>query len=66
MTSQTGQQKIAKYILPNIWRSAANQVMEFGQFIEREKYFSSKIMQKMRQRDYFQASFCFFKKLYVK
>ena len=33
--------------------------------IWREKYFSLKIMQKMRQRDKFQTSFCFSKKLYV-
>ena len=33
--------------------------------IEKYKYFSLKIIQKMRQGDYFQMSFCFFKKLYM-
>ena len=38
--------------------------MKFGQLIEYdEKYFSSKIMQKMRQRNYFKTYFYFLKKL---
>ena len=42
MTSQPGLQTNAIYILPNISQSKGNQTM---------KYFSSKIMQKMRQGD---------------
>ena len=34
MTSQTGQQTIAVYTLPNILRSKGNQTMAFGQLIE--------------------------------
>ena len=34
MTSQTGQQIISMYILPNISRNKRNQVMKFGQLIE--------------------------------
>ena len=49
MTSYPGQQTIAIHILPNISRSKGNRVIKFGQLIEynQEKYFSSKIMQKM-------------------
>ena len=51
MASQPGLQTIAIYILPNISQSKGNQTMKFGQLIEyiTGKYFSSKIMQKMRQ-----------------
>ena len=41
-----------------------NQATKFGQLIECEKYFSSKIKLKMRSRDQFQTSFCLTKKLY--
>ena len=34
ITSQTGQQIITIYILPNISRSKDNQVMKFGQLIK--------------------------------
>ena len=34
MTSQTGLQRIAIHILPNISRSEGNQAMKFGQLIE--------------------------------
>ena len=34
MTSQSGKQTIAIYILPNISRSKSNQTMKFGQLIE--------------------------------
>ena len=34
MTSQLAAQTITIYILPNIWRSKGNQIMEFGQLIE--------------------------------
>ena len=37
MTSQTGQQIIVIYILPNISRSKTNQVMKFGQLIENKR-----------------------------
>ena len=49
MTSQPGQQTIAIDILPNISRSKDNQAMTFGQLTEYKKYFSSNVMQKMRQ-----------------
>ena len=54
MTSQPGVQTIAIQILPNISQSKGNQTMKFGQVIKynkRNKYFSSKNMQKMRQGD---------------
>ena len=51
MTSQLGLQTITIHILPNISKSKGIQAMKFGQLIEEEKYFSSKIMQKMWQRD---------------
>ena len=35
-----------------------NQVTKFGKLIECEKYFSSKIMQKIRSGDQFQTTFC--------
>ena len=44
------------HVLPDISRSKNSQkTMKFGQLIEhqREKYFSSKVMQKLRQGDYF-------------
>ena len=34
MTSQTGQQIISTYILPNISKNKLNQAMKFGQLIE--------------------------------
>ena len=34
--------------------------------IQQHKYFTSKIMQQMRQEDQFQNSFCFLKKLYIR
>ena len=42
--------------------------MKFGKLIEykKDKYFSSKIMQKMKQGDWFQISFCFPKKFYMR
>ena len=43
MTSQTGQQIITIYILPNISRSKDKKAMKFGQ---RKKYFSSKSCRK--------------------
>ena len=66
MTSKTGQQIITIHILPNILRSKGNQSMKFGKLIkvQRQKYFSSKIMQKMRQGNQFQLSFCFLKKAF--
>ena len=45
MTSQPGLQTIAIHILSNISQSEVNQI------ILQEKYFSSKIIQKMRQGD---------------
>ena len=48
--SQSGLQTIAIHIFLNISQSKDNQTMKFGQLIEyNKKYFSSKIMQKMRQ-----------------
>ena len=51
MTSQSGQQRIATHILFNISRIKGNQILKFGLLIEhpKEKYFSLKIMQKIRQ-----------------
>ena len=52
MTSQTGLQTIAAHILLSISQSKGSQTMKFGQLIEYYKrYFSSKIMWEMRQRD---------------
>ena len=46
--------------LSHISRRKGNQAMEFGQLIKKnKKYFSSKTIQKLRQRDQFQTSFCF-------
>ena len=56
MTSQPDLQTIATHILPNISQSKGNQTMKFGRLI-------FKIIPKMRQRDWFQTSFCFVKKL---
>ena len=65
MTSQSGLQTIAIYILLNISQNNGNQTIKFGQLIECNKtIFSSKIMRKMRQGDLFQAPFYFFKKAY--
>ena len=65
MTSQPDLQTIAIHILHNISQSKSTQTMKFGELIEynKIKYFSSKIMQKMRQEDQFQTSFYFQKKL---
>ena len=50
MTSQPGHQRITAHILLNISRIKGNQTMKFGQLIEHpKKYFSLKIMQKIRQ-----------------
>ena len=38
-------------MLPNISGSKGNQTIKFVQVIEYNKYFSSKMMQKMRQGD---------------
>ena len=46
----------------HIAQNQDNQPIKFGQLIEYNKYFSSKIMQKMWQRYYFQTSL-FLKKL---
>ena len=52
MTSQPGLQTIAIHILPDISQTKGNQAMKFCQsIIYQEKYFSSKIMRKMRQED---------------
>ena len=52
MTPQPGLQTITIHILPNISQSKEDLTMKFGQLIEYNKrYFSSKIMQEMRQED---------------
>ena len=53
MTSQSGEQSITIYILPNMSQSKSKQTIESGQGIDynKIKYFSSKFMQKMRQGD---------------
>ena len=53
MTSQSGQQIISIPILANISQSKGNQTIKLGQLIEYNKrnFFSSKIMQRMRQGD---------------
>ena len=67
MTLQASDQTITIHILPDISKSKDNQTEIWSvNRIKREKYFSSEIMQKMRQEDYFQISFCFPKKLYMK
>ena len=66
MASQPGLQAIAIHILSNISQCKVNQTMKFGQLIEHNKYFSSKIMWKMKQRDLFQTSFYFLKNLNIR
>ena len=51
MMSQLALQTITIHILPNISESKANQKMKFGNRKQQGKYFSSKVMQKMRQGD---------------
>ena len=65
MASQPGLQTIVIHILSNIFHSKGNQTMKFGELIEYNKrnIFFSKIMQKMRQGDWFQTSFYFLRKL---
>ena len=48
-----GLQSITIHILPNNSKSEGNQTMTYGRLIEynQEKYFYSKIMQKMREAD---------------
>ena len=55
MMSQPG--AIAIHILPNISRSKGNQTLKFGQLIEHEKYFSSKIVNKMFSRSFSKSGF---------
>ena len=52
----------------NISQIKGNHTMKFGQLIEynnRNICFSN-VSHKKRQEDYFQTTFCFFKKFYVK
>ena len=51
MTSQTEQEIITIHVLPNISKSKGSKAIKFGQLkkILWDKYFSSNIMQKMRQ-----------------
>ena len=52
LTSQRVEQAITIHTLLNISRSKSNQTMKFAQLIEyNDKYFSTKVMQKMRQGD---------------
>ena len=53
MASQPGLQTVVIHIVPNISQNKDNQTMKFGQLTEnnKTKYFSSKIMPKMRQGD---------------
>ena len=67
MTLQTGYQTTILLIFPNISQTKVNQTMKFGQLIEYNKtniFF--RIMQKLRQGDYFQTSFCFFRKVHMR
>ena len=68
MTLQPGQQIITIHILPNNSQSKDNQAMKFGQVIEDNKrnMFFKKIIQKKRQGNYFQTSFYFLKRLYMR
>ena len=54
MTSSTGKQVVTIHILANISRSKGNKIW-LVKGILNEKYFSAKIMQKIRQWDYFQT-----------
>ena len=49
------------FIFPNISRSKDNQTMKFGKLIEDKvrNSFIQKLLQKMKQGDKFQTSFCF-------
>ena len=58
--------KKRSYILANVSQSKGNQTMKIAQLQEQEKYFSSKIKQRVSQGDQFQTSFCFLKKLYLR
>ena len=52
MTSEPGEQTVTVHISLNISQSKGNQPMKFSHVIEySKKYFSSKIMQKVRQED---------------
>ena len=63
MTSQPGVPTIAIHILSNISQSKGNNEIWSINRVQQEKYFSWKIMWKMKQGDKFQTSFYFFKKL---
>ena len=67
MTSQTDKQTFARQILPNTTKSKGYQKMKLSQLIERnvKKYFSLKIIQKMKQGDQFQTSLCFLKEIQI-
>ena len=67
MTSQTDKQTFARHILPNTTKSKGYQKMKLSQLIERnvKKYFSLKIIQKMKQGDQFQTSLCFLKEIQI-
>ena len=54
---------ISQY-LPN-QRQPDNKIWSVNRILQ-EKYFTSKIMQKMRQGDYSVTSFCFLKKSYIR
>ena len=51
MTSQAGFQTIPIHIKKKKKKKKRQPVMKFGQLIEQEKYFSSKVMRRMRQGD---------------
>ena len=54
---------IAQYLAN--YRQPDNEIWSVNR-MSQEKYFSLKIMQKMRQGNYFQTAFWFFKKLYIR
>ena len=53
MMSSTAKQVITIHLLPNISRPKGNQTLKFGQLKDNMRCFSSKIMLKMTQGDYF-------------
>ena len=68
LTSQPAFQTIAIHILRNISQRKGNQTMKFGKVIEHKKniIMQKKVMQKMKQGDFFHKSFCFLKRIYMR
>ena len=68
MTLQPGSEAITIHILANISQSKGKQDNETwsGIIMKQKQFFFSKIMQKISQGHYFQNSFGFLKKVYMR